>query len=74
MVGGYVFSIICVIFYIKFADTYLMNKTEISIKIFAITVIISTVSQIGDLVISYFKRLSKIKDTGNLIHVWWSSR
>ena len=28
---------------------------------------ISTVSQLGDIVISYFKRLSKIKDTGKII-------
>ena len=29
--------------------------------------IISLVSQMGDIIISYFKRLSKIKDTGNII-------
>ena len=29
--------------------------------------LISTVSQFGDIVISYFKRLSNIKDTGKLI-------
>ena len=29
--------------------------------------LISAVSQAGDLVISYFKRLAKIKNTGNII-------
>ena len=29
--------------------------------------LISTVSQIGDIVISYFKRSAKVKDTGKII-------
>ena len=29
--------------------------------------LISTVSQAGDILISYFKRLSKVKDTGKII-------
>ena len=37
--------------------------TQIFIYIF----LISTVSQIGDIIISYFKRLAKIKDTGKII-------
>ena len=34
---------------------------------FIITILISTVSQIGDIIVSYFKRLSKIKNTGKII-------
>jgi phosphatidate cytidylyltransferase len=30
-------------------------------------ILISTVSQLGDILISYFKRLSNIKDTGKII-------
>ena len=38
-----------------------------SFRIFIVTILISSVSQIGDIIISYFKRLSKIKDTGKII-------
>ena len=30
-------------------------------------ILISSISQFGDIIISYFKRLSKIKDTGKII-------
>ena len=40
---------------------------EIPINWFIFVVIISTISQLGDIIISYFKRLSKIKDTGKII-------
>ena len=32
-----------------------------------LTLIISTISQLGDLFISLLKRLAKVKDTGNLL-------
>ena len=36
-------------------------------QIFFIVLSISFISQVGDLVISFFKRKSKIKNTGNII-------
>ena len=40
----------------------------LSHNFFVITIIlISTISQLGDILVSYFKRLSKIKDTGKII-------
>ena len=45
-----------------------MELTKNSEEAFLIFVlIISLVSQIGDLIISYFKRLSKVKDTGKIL-------
>jgi phosphatidate cytidylyltransferase len=61
MFGGYLLSFISIIF-ISFAN---FNYNGLNIFIFIL--IISTVSQLGDIFISYFKRLSKIKDTGKII-------
>ena len=47
---------------------WFINKTtRINFNTFILILIISTISQIGDIIISYFKRLSKIKDTGKII-------
>ena len=62
MIGGYFLSLIC----LTIISNY-VNYTNIPIQFFILTLVISTVSQIGDITISYFKRLSKIKDTGKII-------
>ena len=62
MIGGYLLSIISAIILINFNF-----GEEIPINWFFFVVIISTISQLGDIIISYFKRLSKIKDTGKII-------
>ena len=64
--GGISLSIVSVILLLKI-DYLFQDKIEISLKLLALTVLISSVSQLGDIVISYFKRLSNIKDTGNII-------
>ena len=62
MIGGYLLSIISAIVLINF-----YFSVEDPINWFIFVILISTISQLGDIIISYFKRLSKIKDTGKLI-------
>ena len=62
MIGGYFLPIINSIFFIN-----LLNINLSFFNLFTIIILISTVSQVGDITISYFKRLSKIKNTGKLI-------
>ena len=62
MLGGYFLSLISLV--IIFA---LVDYKESLIKLFILGILISSISQLGDILISYFKRLSKIKNTGKLI-------
>jgi phosphatidate cytidylyltransferase len=61
MIGGYFFSLISLSLFFQYYEF------EFKIKWLFFILIISTVSQLGDIIISYFKRLSKIKDTGKII-------
>ena len=61
MIGGFLLSIISAIIF-----NFYFNK-EIQIDFFIFVILISTTSQLGDIIISYFKRLSNIKDTGKII-------
>ena len=66
MIGGFFLSIISSSIFINNFDL-IHKKIEFTIEIFFIVLLVSAVSQIGDIVISYFKRLSKIKNTGKII-------
>jgi len=59
MIGGYIVSIIVLIVF--------LSPITITFNILIFILLVSSVSQLGDLIISYFKRLSKIKDTGHII-------
>ena len=67
LIGGYIFSIIFMNIFLNYS--YLLNfkKIEFDMMIFIIVILVSSFSQVGDIIISYFKRLSKIKDTGKII-------
>ena len=62
VIGGYLMSIILYYLFIN-----LNYGDEINSNDFIFILLISTISQLGDITISYFKRLSKIKDTGKIL-------
>lgn len=65
--GSFIFPIITLYIYLRFSDFFFNYSIIMNFKFITIILFISGVSQIGDLFISYFKRKSKVKDTGNII-------
>ena len=65
MIGGYLLSLIFVNIFINSKYSNLLE--EFSLNTFFFILLVSTVSQSGDILMSYFKRQSKIKDTGKII-------
>ena len=62
-VGGYLMSLSIIPFLFYFN---LYSQKDI-LLIILFSILISTVSQLGDIFVSYFKRKSKIKDTGKIL-------
>ena len=65
-IGGYIFSITFVHIFFK-QSFFFPEIKDIFLFTYIMVIFISSVSQLGDILISYFKRLSKIKDTGKII-------
>jgi phosphatidate cytidylyltransferase len=75
-VGSLIVSLIGSLIYLEyftnislfsFQNEYVPHRVENILLTLLIILIISFISQIGDLIISYFKRLAKIKDTGSIL-------
>jgi phosphatidate cytidylyltransferase len=60
--GSFIFSILAMFLFVN-----IFNDLEFSKKLIVFTVMISFISQLGDIIISYFKRKSNVKDTGKII-------
>ena len=63
LVGSFLLPlIICYFFYL-----YFKNQFDFNLNVIILIILVSFISQLGDLLISFFKRKAKIKDTGNII-------
>ena len=69
MFGGFLLSVILASIYFNNLSNLSLAESngEIGIQIMLIVLSISFISQVGDIVISFFKRKSKIKNTGKII-------
>ena len=63
MIGSFFLSIISALLYTNYYDLVYWTDNVLLIAV----ILISSISQIGDLTVSYFKRKSKIKNTGKII-------
>ena len=62
-IGSFIFSIIPLIFFYNFSHLNL----EFNFKNVLFNLIVSLISQLGDLFISYIKRKANVKDTGKIL-------
>ena len=68
MFGSFFLSIIFICIFLSYYNIHIIASAEIiSFQDFMFVIIISLISQIGDIFVSFFKRKSKIKNTGKLI-------
>ena len=65
-IGAIILSIIVSLVFYKY-DYKFNISIQLDINYAILVVITSIVSQVGDIIISFFKRLEKISDTGNII-------
>jgi phosphatidate cytidylyltransferase len=62
-IGSFIFSLISILLF----KNFLSINLNVGISLVAFVLLVSLVSQLGDLFVSYLKRMARIKDTGSLL-------
>lgn len=65
--GAYLLTVIVYKIYTVIIHNFYSIEIHFPFNDIFFILLFSTISQIGDLIVSYFKRLSNVKDTGNII-------
>ena len=68
VIGSFLFSLVAGLIFIRYfwnSESYRIESDEL--LLLAYILFISLISQLGDLIISYFKRKAKLKDTGKIL-------
>ncbi len=71
MIGSFILSVIAASLYSQYQNSFSLFELFViknnDLSYILIILFISAISQVGDLIISFFKRLAKLKDTGKLL-------
>ena len=65
-VGSFIFSLFPLIF-ITYINEFRFHDDIDLINLVLLSLLLSSICQLGDLFVSYFKRKAKVKDTGNIL-------
>jgi len=67
VIGSFLLSLMAGLIFINYLSEDMINLNTNILNIFLLILLISLISQLGDLIISYFKRKAKLKNTGKIL-------
>ena len=67
VIGSFLLSLMAGLIFIHFLSEDMINFNSNALTVLLVILLISLISQLGDLIISYFKRKAKLKNTGKIL-------
>ena len=67
VIGSFLLSLMAGLIFINYLSEEMINLNTNALSVLLVILLISLISQLGDLIISYFKRKAKLKNTGKIL-------